>query len=868
MNVSRIISSVFQVLRYEPLFLTERPLIPYFISLAGGMLFCDFRPISWLLPLSILFLTLAGFFLSFRFQMRRTAFLSLHGSVFLTGFLCMLPYAGSPSPVLHPHTAPNAEKAVYRGFIDAAPDFSPDKVDYTLSGVRLSDRDHEAALPGRILLSARIADRFQYGDYIQFRARLAVPRNFNNPGGFDYRMYLRRKQIHYRATVSNPGNMILIRRDQGSPLKQFIESYRTQLRDFVGRHATTPEREIMLAMILGEQKSIPDDLRDRFNRTGTSHIIAISGFNVGLIAFFSVLLTMLMLKSVPRLLLTFNAAKVSYALALIPILLFTVIAGMGTPVVRATIMVVILMTALMIRKPKDIFNALPLAAIIIVALWPPALYDPSFQLSFAAVASILFIPPRLQPLYPGKEGPEESRLRAFFRKAGKAFYLFLLVTISATLGTIPIIAYHFQQISSVVIPANIAIVPFLGILTTPLCLLIIVMYPLSEALCLILVQCAGYLIQISVFFVNFFSSLPGAFFLTPPPKGTSILAYYTLLFSAVMLVTPLIKKKTPGVSPGNRFLQQRIALPTLLLFLSFYLLYSSLSASPAQYLRLTMIDVGQGSSALVQFPRGEVMLIDGGGFEGSRFDTGRYVVSPFLLREKVRKIDYIVLTHPHPDHLNGLLYIVRHFPVGEIWSNGDHTGTETYRAWLDVIRDRGIPHRILNRSTPPLQIGDTDLLFFNPPEPLAAGMTSCDDKKENNRSLVFQIRYRQATILVTGDIEKETEAELAAGGHDLKSRILLVPHHGSRTSSTEAFLVKVDPEAALISCGDGNRYKMPHKEALARLEARGAQIFRTDLNGAVSLVTDGETVRWRQQMLLPAMAVENGWAREVQDSLP
>jgi competence protein ComEC len=163
---------------------------------------------------------------------------------------------------------------------------------------------------------------FRYGDYVQFRARLASPRNFNNPGGFDYRKYLYHKEILHRATIYERPDLILIRRNQGNPLKTGIESYRHRLREFITRHTGSPEREIILAMTIGDQKAIPDDLQERFNQTGTTHILAISGFNIGMIAFFSVLFFQSALKIFPRLLLMWSVTKVSYALALIPILLY------------------------------------------------------------------------------------------------------------------------------------------------------------------------------------------------------------------------------------------------------------------------------------------------------------------------------------------------------------------------------------------------------------------------------------------------------------------------------------------------------------------------------------------------------------------
>ncbi|MBN1548600.1 MAG: ComEC family competence protein, partial [Syntrophaceae bacterium] len=354
MKAALNIGSTMRALLHQPDFIQERPLIPLFLCLACGILLCNLRLISWIVPALLMLPLAAGFFAALRLNKKLPALIIIYATTVLTGMLVMAPYISPPHAADQKPSSASREKVTYRGFVDDAPQPSRDRIEYTLSGVRPVNALKEEPLPGRVLLDAKVTDHFRYGDYIQFRARLTEPRNFNNPGGFDYREYLFRKGILQRATITHPADLILIRRGLGNPVKACIESYRDRLRNFVSQHTDSPEREILLAMILGEQKTIPDDLRERFNRTGTSHIIAISGFNVGLIAFYSFLFFMTALKIHPRLLLALNAPKVAYALSLIPIILYTVIAGMGTPVIRATLMVITLMTALMIGKKKDL----------------------------------------------------------------------------------------------------------------------------------------------------------------------------------------------------------------------------------------------------------------------------------------------------------------------------------------------------------------------------------------------------------------------------------------------------------------------------------------------------------------------------------
>ena len=836
------VGTMIQPLIGKTVFFKERPLILFLLSYAAGIMLGNFTALSWHIAACFLLVSLAGLLLAFRCKRDLPGFLALHFCLLLTGVLGIASYTATGSGETDPIPRHQYDKIVYRGFIDETPQMAADRTEYILSGVRFLENNDSQRVPGRVLLSAGGADALKYGDYVQFRTRLAVPRNFNNPGGFDYRKYLNQKGILYRGTVSESPDLILIRRNLGNPIKTGIEAYRDRLREFVNRNTAPPEREILLAMMLGEQKTIPDDLKERFNRTGTSHILAISGFNVGMIAFFSVLFFRSLLKIYPRLLLMWSGTKVAYTLSLVPILLYAGVAGMGISVIRATIMVVVLMTAILIRRPKDLLNALALAAIIILGLSPSSLYDPSFQLSFAAVAAILFIPPRLQMPTSDRKAEDEPLSLALTRKAWRNFYLFLLVSASATLGTLPIIAYHFQSLSTVVLPTNMAVVPFLGILTTPICLLVIVLYPLSETICLFLLQGAAYLIQISVFFVNFFSSLPGSSFLVPPPGWIDICVYYLLLLISTLYMASLMQNH----SPNARKEKPRTALPIragiliLIPLLAGIVLYGYLSASPSKYLKFTVLDVGQGNCALIRLPGGKTLLIDGGGFEGSSFDVGRYVVAPFLLREKIRKIDVVVLTHPHPDHLNGLLYILKNFAVGEVWSNGDRAPYESYKCFQKIIGAKQIPHRFLHYGQADRQIDRLRISVLNPLSPdFDCTTTPCDFNDINNRSLVLYLRFGNIRILLPGDIAAETEARLAAIPDHMKSHIILAPHHGGRTSSTEAFLAKVQPTVSVVSCGLDNRYKDPHPDVIARYKNKGAKIYRTDHDGAVMLLTDG-----------------------------
>jgi competence protein ComEC len=257
-------------------------------------------------------------------------------------------------------------------------------------------------------------------------------------------------------------------------------------------------------------------------------------------------------------------------------------------------------------------------------------------------------------------------------------------------------------------------------------------------------------------------------------------------------------------------------------------------------LRITSIDVGQGESTLVQFPKGATMLIDGGGFYDNSFDIGEKVVAPLIWKKKIKHIDYLVLSHPQSDHLNGLVSIVKNFKIKEVWSNGEKANTVIFKEFERTIVGKGIKHLIINREHPDRNINGVLIEYLHPPKP---PYTINYHSRVNNHSLVIRLTYKDINILFTGDIYQEAERELINTTPNLKSTILKVPHHGSSTSSSPAFLKQVQPEFAIMNLGFKNIFHLPSRKVLKRYQDQGCQIFRTDQDGAITIETDGSEIR-------------------------
>jgi len=262
---------------------------------------------------------------------------------------------------------------------------------------------------------------------------------------------------------------------------------------------------------------------------------------------------------------------------------------------------------------------------------------------------------------------------------------------------------------------------------------------------------------------------------------------------------------------------------------------------------VTAIDVGQGSSTLVEFPGGARMLIDGGGFRDSEFDMGKSVIAPFLYAKKIRSIDIVVLSHPHPDHLQGLIYIVNNFDVREVWTTALEPDDNLYRLWKKTLADRKVIVRYLTSSLPAEEIQGAKIECLWPD----SHRIYAKDDDINDQSLVLRITFGDRRFLIPGDISSHVEELLLDSGKNLQSDLVIAPHHGSVYSSSPAFIRATAPRYVVFSCGKNNVFRHPHPEVLKRYSAQGVTAFRTDLQGAVASRTDGEKMEIRPWLASP-----------------
>jgi competence protein ComEC len=470
-------------------------------------------------------------------------------------------------------------------------------------------------------------------------------------------------------------------------------------------------------------------------------------------------------------------------------------------------MIVAFMAAAFLGRIKDVWNTLALAAILILVVNPAELFGVSFQLTFVALAAIVYFTPGLTSIL-GEQGDSPWDVKRKFR-------LLFFTTVSATIGTYPVLAYHFQSVSLAAFASNIVVVPVSAVVVA-LGLLSAMALPLWKGLSLMLLHFGDLAATIMTAAVEFFSALPYSSF---PVKRPALAE--AALFYAILLCLPGIRKRS-------------------VLVLFFFLAGGLLTLRGISHYRertdaltVTFISVGQGDSALVEFPYDggrKRMLIDGGGFYGGDFDTGERIVAPFLGAKKISRIDYVVLSHPQRDHMGGLAYIAWRFKPREFWWSGRG---ELSAALKKALREASTQVTVVSGSTAKKLINGVTIEFLNP-----AG----EPTNVNDDSLVLKLTYDKRSFLFTGDVSEKAEKTLSS--KNPRADVLKVPHHGSRFSSSPDFISAVNPSVAVASAGY-NPFGAPHPEVVKRYEERGIRFYSTNRDGAVEVETDGEGIRLR-----------------------
>jgi competence protein ComEC len=640
-----------------------------------------------------------------------------------------------------------------------------------------------------------------YGGRLRGPIRLRAPRGFLNPAGYDWRRAAAIQGIDLEGWAPDDAAFAHLGGGEGNPIVARVYALRARMLGALDRALPPEQAALLKAIVLGDRGGLTREVNDAFLASGTYHILAISGLNISLLA--GTVFLGLRLLAVPR-----RASAVA-CMALVS--LYAGLAGASASVVRAAIMADTYLAAIVLDRDSDVENALAIAGLVILGWNPLALWDVGFQLTFAATLGIVLAARGWH--FPGLPRPARWLIDS------------LVVSLAATLATLPILAVHFNRVSLVGVLANVPIVPLSGALTAIgmgyASLLLAVPAGLGAIAGLL-----GLLLDLTLAVARWFAAFPFALVRLFTPSAAMVACFYVALLAAFEA------RRRPwarGVAAGGA-----VGLA--------WLVAGALGAwGGAGPFRATLVDVGQGEAILVELPGPRRLLVDAGGLPGSRFDVGERVVAPVLWWRWVPRLDVVILTHPQADHGGGLPAILRLFPVGEVWEPGLASNDPAY-VWLqEALRLWRIPHKILESGHVWRGGQGAEVRVLHPSRPHLPGGRREGDAINRN-SLVAHVRVGAQSLLLTGDIDTLAEQHLLANGLPVRATVLKVPHHGSRGSSSEAFLAAVRPEAAVVSAGFQNRHRHPHRETLARYAAAGIPLYRTDLHGAITIELSGPRV--------------------------
>ncbi|MBI1820973.1 MAG: DNA internalization-related competence protein ComEC/Rec2 [Nitrospirae bacterium] len=725
------------------------------------------------------------------------------------------------------------QNVIYTGVIDETVAHYKDHTSLILKTMEVETDGQTIPAAGKIKLNINRAVSFSlsYGDRIKVPLILREPHGFQNPNSFDYGKYLTRHGFRAIASLTHPEDLSIVGKNSGLSILKKVYEWREEIRGKAMATLTGEPLAIFLAIVIGESGYLTNEIRDYFMASGTTHILSISGSHLALVAFLVFQIAKFLLLRLPEpLLLNLSRfilpSKLALAFSIPPVLLYGLLAGNQVATNRSMIMIVVFLIGQFLNREQSLFNPLALSALVIL-LWDPLqIYDISFQLSFGSVLSISLVLDRLNQksalFFEKASVPlKTSRFNKLRRlKITQNTKNYLWISLGTSVGTAPLVAYHFNQFNWVGLLANSVIIPLVGFAVVPIALISSFLSLAFNASFLYFEPLNRLLFTWFYKIVKWFSAFPYAEIHLASPPLFQIILFFTLILILLYGRLPP-KKKALGW--------------TLAFLVPFWWHFGPRIHPHAGKIEVTILDVGQGDSSYIEFPDGKNMLIDGGG-RYHEFDVGRLVVAPFLWNRGIRRLDYLVATHPQNDHIGGLIYILKKFEVGEVWTNGKTEKTQVSVHFEKMIQDRHLNEKVVD-SDDHLKMGEIGIMVFNPH--LKDPVRSSARAKENNDGIVIKIDYHRHALLFTADIEKEAEERILFEHPGLTATFLKVPHHGGKSSADPAFIRSLSPEISVFSAGRHNAYHHPNPDTIALYQTLHTRIYRTDQDGALIFKTDG-----------------------------
>lgn len=641
-----------------------------------------------------------------------------------------------------------------------------------------------------------IHNELELGNKITFEATVYPLEEKRNPSEFNYKQYLASQNVYSQVGIQR---IISITANHNIWRWTF---FRKHVLNAIDANFSKESASLAKALLIGYKNELAREEKISFSRAGLSHIMAVSGLHVGflLFPFWLVIPFFWTLK---------YGKQIGITLLIIILFVYAGLTDFSPSVTRASLVGILLAYGKLFHKVRNSKNLTAVAALIILLINPSDLFSIGFQLSFGAVYIILLTAPVFQRWL-----PVWIRLRWY----GKPITI-IIISFIVQIGLFPLLAYYFGEFSLVGPLANALVIPFLGI-AVPFGLALLLITPFAPKFAHTLNYPVDIFLQWLHSFVDFTAGLPWGWVQVHIDSLLFFGIWIAIIFLIASLPIPKLRWKflvllllVSCLHQGNRVIQK---------------------LSPAT-LNLTLFDVGQGDAALISTPNNKHFLIDVGRWQPN-YNSAKYIIIPHLKEQGIERLDAVFLSHPHADHIGGILEIIDTIPIDIIYNSGSDYNSQLYNRYKQEALEHNIPIK-------PLQAGDKihidpgmRIFVYGPQQ-------STSQSNINNRSLVLELIYGNTEFLFMGDAEhKQEENLLKRYPNMINTHFLKVGHHGSKTSSGSPLLRSTIPRIAVVSLGKRNRFGHPHRQASKRLHEHIPSLHFTSLEGAVQFYSDGRNI--------------------------
>lgn len=651
-----------------------------------------------------------------------------------------------------------------------------------------------------------------YGDKIKVSGEYIIPDEARNYGGFNYKQYLKTQKVY---GIYEADKVEILKYNNLNFIELFSNKVKVKIIENFNKILPEDTSQLFLGILIGYDDNLSEDIEESFRKSSLTHLLAVSGSHI---AYIIVGLSFLLKKlKIPK--------RLTQIITIVFLIFFMYITDFSSSVVRASEMGIILLMSMIFLRKNDIQTTISISILLILIENPYKILDIGLLLSYFATIGIICF---------SKLNKKSKRELTLKERLIESIKEMVLITVFANIFVIPIMIYNFNTISLTFVISNVIAGIIIGPITIGGFILIIISF-ISIKFTYVISILYNLLLDLLIQSTNLTSLIPLSEILVPTPSIVIIIIYYIILFFYMLYIflkkeyynRYIMKKISKCILGTSKYIKKNYKIIIAYIIICFILITLALKIIPKD-LEIYFIDVGQGDSTLIITPTNKKILIDSGGSETGNFDVGKNTLVPYLLDRKIISLDYICISHFDSDHCDGFKYLLKNIKVKNIILSKQYETTNNFKEIINIANKKKI--NVIKVEAGNILNIDKFVKFkiFSPGKALTNDI--------NDNSIVMKLEYNNFSCLFTGDISKQIEKKLVKQyGNELKSTILKVAHHGSKTSSDEDFINQVSPKISLIGVGKNNKFGHPNEEVLKTLKDINSKVFRTDEKGEITL---------------------------------